>query len=734
MATSVKFSRSRLHSRTTSKGKNPIPKPFVILEPHLRSKLTEVTFFVLLVAFVVGTRFWALGSKPMHHDEAVHAYCACWLLVSGDYNYDASRHGPFQDYITALFFYLFGDSEVTARLFPAISGILLIFMVWYMRDLLGGIASLSACVLLAISPTMMYFSRYRNDMPFALAGLVFVYHGIRFIQKHRARNWFYTLVSLAWMICLKEAYLMILLVAVAFGIFYFTAKRICEINESRISLKKDNEILSIEPFRDFLRSIGRSRLVAATLLGLFVGFLMVATLFSNFFQHPEHIGGPIEALIHWSGRNVEHKIYGEFHYYIPLLIVYEFLPLGIFIWGFGRLLWHADLVRPQFRLAWATISLLVLFFVSSREIPSGVEKYLHMTRGWHAWMAAQLVVLGAYACTWLLTEQRGVEAFFLCWTLIAFLCCSYIGEKVPWVSVHIVFPLIVTASLFIQDIIGGRQTPKALFTAEVREAGRRFSMYTRSSLRRGAIVLLVVAGGTATVHVGLRLTFVNPANPAERYVFTHTTEEYCRMIREVQAIVKSMIPNSYLGYLILLHGKCEWPALWYLRDCSVSDAGEPTSQTVIFICDEKIEVNGHPQLALKRWPWIVRTHFVRRVAFRKWWRQKPLTATVARMLDVWMILLPKRYRSLRVTDAKGRPIRFGGDRDDLPNMTVEETIRASLYAWRSVLEYLLYRKEFDAYRPRYPAWGQLTVLYCVRKDIFLKWLQKKHVERERGYP
>ena len=671
-----------------------------------------------LTFYVLATRFGALGIKPMHHDESRFAYRACWIWLAGDYDYNAAMHGPLLETLTAILFAFLGDSETTARLTQAISGTLLILLVWKMRGRLGNFSAFAAAILLTASPTILYFSRYRNDVPFTLAAFVFIIVGLQFLERRRLRYWFLTILSFTWMVCIKEAYLTILLVLLTFWGIHRAARRMGQPAKNG-NERESGPNRSSGTIAHLRQEIEVSRFAAVTFLGLGFSLLIIITLFTSFFRYPEHAAGPIEALFYWSAEHMEHRIYGEFHYYIPLLIIYEFLPLAIFLWGFARELGQTRWIRGRTGKIWIALSLVVFILAGAQPIPPAVGHYIHMTRGWHACLAVQLIVLGATASGRFITTGRALQGFFFWWTLVAFLSFSFAGEKVPWLSVHTVFPLIVAAAIFIQDIIGRTRSDDTEHIT-IRELVGPVAAFAQSGKRRALVAALIGAGLASTLFVVWRLTFANHSNPAERHVFVHTTKEYVKMVREVEAIAEAATGGHTAAFPVAVQGESEWPAYWYFRHCALSKVEAPTSDTAIFICDEYIESEGRRTPALRRWPWLLETHVVRNVPFRAWWRQKDMAATVGRLVNIWMVLLPGRYRHEAVTDSNGRPLRFGGDRGRLPKMTVEEEIQASLYAWRAVLRYLVLRRDFDAYRSRFRARGHLSVLFCVRKDLVIQ--------------
>ena len=122
----------------------------------------------LLIALVLGTRLWDLGSRVYCHDESIHAW-ESWKLANGlGYVHDPAYHGPFLYHSTALVFALFGDTDATGRLADAVGGILIALSPWMFRRWLGRWGALAAMLLMALSPVLLTRSRYIRHDHFAI--------------------------------------------------------------------------------------------------------------------------------------------------------------------------------------------------------------------------------------------------------------------------------------------------------------------------------------------------------------------------------------------------------------------------------------------------------------------------------------------------------------------------------------------------------------------------------------
>ncbi|HTB34617.1 MAG TPA: flippase activity-associated protein Agl23, partial [bacterium] len=157
----------------------------------------HVLWMTVVVLFGAFLRLWQLGAKPLHHDESIHAFYA-WQLFKGDlYKYDPAYHGPFRYHMNALMFFLFGDSDFTTRLLPAILGITTLAFLWQWRGLLGRKGAIFAAAMVAISPTWCYTARFiRDDATMALGSLLMVWGVFRYFETHSPKHFFWAVVGL----------------------------------------------------------------------------------------------------------------------------------------------------------------------------------------------------------------------------------------------------------------------------------------------------------------------------------------------------------------------------------------------------------------------------------------------------------------------------------------------------------------------------------------------------------
>lgn len=152
-------------------------------------------YIVLLIAALV-TRFAVLGDRVMSHDESLHTYYSYKLYAEGNFQHTPLMHGPILFHMTALFYFLFGDSDFSSRIYTSLLGVLTVMFPLLFRRWLGRKGALLASLMILISPLLLYYSRYiRHDTPSIFFTLIMVYCTFMYLDgpdhlKRRAR-WLY---------------------------------------------------------------------------------------------------------------------------------------------------------------------------------------------------------------------------------------------------------------------------------------------------------------------------------------------------------------------------------------------------------------------------------------------------------------------------------------------------------------------------------------------------------------
>jgi len=261
---------------------------------------------LLLLALVL--RVWDLGERPPHHDEAVHGHFSHEVLVRGNYRYDPTYHGPLLYFFNAGVFALLGENLVTLRLYPVLTGVALVGLPFFLRRRLGARAALWCGVLLAISPSFLYYSRFaREDLPVSLftaaAGVLFL---LLRRGSWRVLPWAGAMLALHALSKETIYVLLPLLAAGAFGV-----------------------LLRLRLAVAFRRTVAWLEKYAAPAASAVLVFIIITlTAYTVFFIHPEDVAFPLKAFQYWYHQHTIQRVGGPWFYYLPRLALYEFLIIG----------------------------------------------------------------------------------------------------------------------------------------------------------------------------------------------------------------------------------------------------------------------------------------------------------------------------------------------------------------------------------------------------------------------
>ena len=160
----------------------------------------------------MGLRLPQLEQRPMHGDEAIHAVKFGLLLEKGLYQYDLQEyHGPTLNYITLISAWLsstsrFSDlNEFTLRIIPVIFGLLLVVLPFLLVKYFSKPAAFTAALITAISPAMVFYSRYYiQEILLVCFTFGAITSGFFYLQKRHFRWVLLTGIFLGLMLATKE--------------------------------------------------------------------------------------------------------------------------------------------------------------------------------------------------------------------------------------------------------------------------------------------------------------------------------------------------------------------------------------------------------------------------------------------------------------------------------------------------------------------------------------------------
>jgi uncharacterized protein (TIGR03663 family) len=317
------------------------------------SKSKEILFFSSIITLALFLRLWNLGDRPFHHDESMHAFYSLEIARHFVYQYVPFLHGPLLYFLTALSYCIGGVTVFVARSGPAIAGTALCMLPWLIRDVLTVPGALSATILLSLSPTMLYFSRFlRHDIYSALLHAV-AFVAILTFQKKK-----------------NSAYLMIAMVAM---ILSFANHELTYISFFMIGIYAAWQCIQYRQWLHVWEFIQHQRknLLAGLFLVLVAYTLLLTSFGTNLQGFADGLPNPFStrtSLGYWLSQHQVKRGGQPIYYYLILIVAYEFVILGCFI---AACRWFKELiVNPTLRfLFYWSIASLVMYSWAGERMP-----------------------------------------------------------------------------------------------------------------------------------------------------------------------------------------------------------------------------------------------------------------------------------------------------------------------------------------------------------------------------
>jgi predicted membrane-bound mannosyltransferase len=434
--------------------------------PTLRNPSWQAWAFIAIMVVALGMRMWDLGGRTLHYDEILHSYYS-WLFSEGNgYNHTPLTHGPFLFHGAAATFWLFGSSDVTARLLPALFGTALVGIPYFLRKPLGIYGALAVAVLLTVSPTILYFARFiRNDVFMAVWALALVAILWHYLDRPR------TGLLVGWTVVWALAYTTkesVFLLAGSFGLFliFLSAPALWAWVRGRARLA------DLPPAGDLLIVLGTLSLpLWAPLLGLIQRPLGI-TLVNPDANDPAVKSGEIVRAAVETGAPAGGGVF------IAVFVVIVLTTLSIVIgllWDRRRWPWMAAIfiaiTLPLFTSVFANGQGFFTGYWGSLGYWLAQQDVQRASQPWYYYLIGLttyefLVLIPAIAgSVYLAVKGTLFDRALVAWVVLTLLLFSFAGERMPWLLVGITLPMALVAGRTIgalaEAVIGARFGPAA---------------------------------------------------------------------------------------------------------------------------------------------------------------------------------------------------------------------------------------------------------------------------------
>lgn len=498
----------------------------------------------VITAVAAFWRFWQLELKPLHHDEGVNTFFLTTLFREGVYKYDpANYHGPDLYYFALAFVKMFGLNTFSIRSSVAVFGVLTVVLAFFLKDYIGRIGSLAAAAFLALSPGMVYISRYFiHEILFVFFSFGIALGVLFFIEKRKAGVFAIAVMTFVLLVC-----------------FLPTALNLAAI------IGKEN-----------------AALVWALRLGLFAAEAVLVFLIMRMIL-AWNDGAPIYLLLATASAAMLFATKETAFITIGTMIL---AVVSVWLW---RKIYLATFSAPTtnelepVELTWATFRerlggksdviltivacvcvfsyLGILFFSSFFTYPEGVQKAFEAYAIWTKTGSKDHTQNGTFAYLWwllkiespilifsaigfLIALAKGRHRFAVFtgfWAFGLFAAYTIIPYKTPWLALSFTLPMCLVAGYGINELFASREAAWKIL---------------------GAILSLLAVGvlGYQTYD----LNFQRYDDDSMPYVYAHTKRGFLDLIKEIERYAAKSGKGRDASIEII--SPDYWSMPWYLRD------------------------------------------------------------------------------------------------------------------------------------------------------------------------
>ena len=267
---------------------------------------------LVALAMALGLRCPQLDRRPMHNDEAVNALKLQTLWERGTYQYDPNEfHGPTLHYLSVGLLKLTGPGEVSSisetrlRMVTVLFGVGLILLLPLVADGLGRRATICAGFLTAISPAMVFYSRYFiHEMLLVFFTFLALAAGWRYTRSRKVGWALLAGAALGLMEATKETFVLNVAAAIGAGLFvWYGNRRACVNDRKTVETVFGTRCLANTPLKQGInekRDLRACALHLAAALGVWLG--TAALFFSSFFSNCGGLLDAVRAYLPWLHR------------------------------------------------------------------------------------------------------------------------------------------------------------------------------------------------------------------------------------------------------------------------------------------------------------------------------------------------------------------------------------------------------------------------------------------------
>ena len=502
----------------------------------------ELLAWGIILSLALSLRLWDLGDRALHHDESLHATYSWYYYDGRGYTHDPMMHGPFQFNAGALAFVLFHPSDFVARVPAALFGTGIVALIYLLRGHLGRLGALTAAFFVAVSPSLLYFSRFdREDIYTAFWTLAMAVCIWRYLAERR-NLWLYLGAAfMALSFATKETTYMTVAIFLSFLEVLVALDFLDQIRRQRTENRPSGRgmdrveagsiliwllvfswlLVILWPLLTPLRQRwGLHKLPAAGVPLLVMGTL-AAPQYAGMLQL---IGDHVPIIPGNSGyrssaelglRNASVTVLLILSLYIGLLWNPRvWLICAAAFYGLYVLLFTTFFTNPAG--FWTGIWGSTDYWIEQQSVRRGEQPifYYFMLLPVYEFLTLLLAIAGA---VWLAFRRNAFTLFLIFWIAGSILAFTLAGEKMPWLTIHMALPIALLAGRTVNELYSRVSLPREI---RLPEALRMMvpSLNSRLVVAAGpvaatlaVIILIVLSASAAAVALAILLALVAAA-------------------------------------------------------------------------------------------------------------------------------------------------------------------------------------------------------------------------------
>ena len=500
---------------------------------------------VLLAAAFL--RFYDLSLVPFHHDEGVNGFFLVKLARENVYQYDPSNyHGPTLYFFALVSSLLFGLNDFAVRFVPALFGLLCVWLALGLRRQIGAIGALTAAALIALSPGLVYVSRYFiHELPFVFFTFAAVVCVVKFIERERVDQIAVGALGVLLLVCLLPGALNFANAVAGDNDVLKTAARLAFILLAAILAAIIIRLLldwNNGKFIYLLLAAASAALTFATKETAFISFgtILIAVAGAVSWQIVRHqtSGANNDEKLTW--RRFVAAFDGANNAFIVGALC---LVLFAYVWAlfFLSFFHYGDSTPAAFAEGLGKSFEAYSFWTKTGNkdhTQNGPWAYLK----WGLKLESMLFVAAAIGAVVAFVKGRNRFAVFVAlWAFGLFAAYTIIPYKTPWLAVNFLLPMGLIAGYGVNELVASKENWQRAFG-----------------------FLIIIAGVGVGAWQTLEFNFKNYDDNSQPYVYAHSTRPTFDLLQDIDRVAAASGKNKDAA--ILIAAPEYWPLPWYLRD------------------------------------------------------------------------------------------------------------------------------------------------------------------------